>query len=77
MSVVTTYYNNEAVFSFTSETAFTLPSYNSRAVITLKNLSVPSLVCTCFGSETADGSSTITVGGGATVKIIKGNSPIV
>jgi len=74
MSIDTTYYNNEAVFSFTSETAFTLPSYNSRAVITLKNLSVPALTCTCFGSETVDGASTLTVGGGATVKIVKGES---
>ena len=74
MSIVTDYYNNEAVLSFTSETAFTLPSYNSRAVLTIKNLSTPSLTLTPFGSETIDSASTLVVGGGATVKLIKGES---
>lgn len=74
MSIVIDYYNNEAVFSFTSETAFTLPSYNSRPVITLKNLSTPALTCTCFGSETCDGASTLVVGGLSTAKIVKGES---
>lgn len=74
MSVQTDYYNNEAVFSFTSETAFTLPSYNSRAVITLKNLSSPILTLTCFGSETIDGNSTYVVGGNSTATIVKGRS---
>lgn len=74
MSVATTYYNNEAIFSFTSETAFTLPSYNSRAVITLKNLSSPSLTFTPFGSETIDGASTLVLGSYATAKLVKGVS---
>lgn len=74
MSIVTDYYNNEAVFSFTSETAFTLPSYNSRAVITIKNLSSPSLTLTPFGSETIDGAATYVVGGTSTAKIIKGET---
>lgn len=74
MSIVTDYYNNEAVFSFTSETAFTLPSYNSRAVIGLKNLSAASLTLTAFGSETIDGSSTYVLAGNSTAKIIKGES---
>lgn len=74
MSISTDYYNNEAVFSFTSETAFTLPSYNSRAVITIKNLSAPDLTLTAFGSETIDGNPTYVVGGNSTAKIVKGDS---
>lgn len=74
MSIVTDYYNNEAVLSFTSETAFTLPSYNSRPVLNIKNLSTPSLTLTAFGSETIDGAATYVVGGGGTIKIIKGES---
>lgn len=74
MSIVTDYYNNEAVFSFTSETAFTLPSYNSRAVITIKNLSSPDLTVTAFGSELIDGNATYVVGGNSTAKIVKGET---
>lgn len=74
MSIQTDYYNNEAIFSFTSETAFTLPSYNSRPVITLKNLSAPALTLTAYGSETIDGASTYVVGGGSSAKLSKGES---
>jgi len=74
MSIVTDYYNNEAVLSFTSETAFTLPSYNSRAVLTIVNLSAPALTLTAFGTETINGSSTFVVGGLSTAKIVKGES---
>lgn len=74
MSVQTDYYNNEAVLSFTSETAFTLPSYNSRAVLNLKNLSSPSILITPFGSETVDGASGFVLGGLSTAKLIKGET---
>ena len=74
MSIQVDYYNNEAIFSFTSETAFTLPSYNSRPVITLKNLSAADLTLTAAGSETIDGASTYVLKGGSTAKIAKGES---
>jgi len=74
MSLVTDYINNEAIFSFTSETAFTLPSYNSRNVITLKNLSAPALTLTAAGSELIDGNSTYVLGGNSTAKIVRGEA---
>lgn len=74
MSITTDYSNNEAVFSFTSETAFTLPSYNSRNSISFVNLSSPALTLTAFGSELIDGNATYVVGGNSTAKLVRGTS---
>ena len=74
MSKVTDYVNNEAVISFTSETAFTLPSYNTRTSLTLKNLSSPLLTLTAAGSELIDGVATLVLPGLATVKLVRGEA---
>ena len=74
MSIVTDYQNSEAILSFTSETAFTLPSYNSRSSLTVKNLSAPSLTLTAYGSELIDGSATFVLGGLSTAKLVKGEA---
>jgi len=74
MSIVTDYTNNEAILSFTSETAFTLPSYNTRNPITVKNLSTPALTLTAFGSELIDGAATYVLTGLSSAKLVKGEA---
>jgi len=74
MSVQTDYTNNEAIFTLTGETAFTLPSYNTRNPITIKNASYPSVTLTAAGSETIDGAATLVVNGKSSVKIVKGET---
>ena len=74
MSITADYVNNEAIFSFTSETAYTLPSYNSRDSITLKNLSAAGLTLTAFSGQTIDGASTYVLRGNSTAKIVRGES---
>ncbi len=72
MSIQTDYSNNEAIFSFTDETAFTLPSYNTRDSLTIKNTTASALTLTAFGTETIDGGATFVVGGYSTAKIVRG-----
>jgi hypothetical protein len=74
MAVVTTYQNNEAIFAFTSVTAFTLPSCRSRSSIVIKNSSGPVLTLTAFGTETIDGASTYVVPGSSTIKIVRNST---
>lgn len=74
MSTVTTYNNAECFITLTSETAFTVPSYNSRNNITFKNASAAACTLTAFGTETIDGASTYALPGYSSVKMVRGDS---
>lgn len=74
MSIQADYVNNEAIFAFTGETTYTLPSFNSRDSITIKNLSYPSLTCTPAAGQTIDGASTLVVKGRTSAKLVRGES---
>lgn len=74
MSSVTTYNNAECFITLASETAFTVPSYNSRNVLTIKNASAAACTLTAAGSETIDGASTYSLDGYCAVKLVRGDT---
>jgi len=74
MSSATTYNNAECFITLTGETTFTVPSYNTRNVVTVKNASLPTCTLSFTGAETADGASTYTLYGKCAVKFVRGDS---
>lgn len=74
MSSVTTYNNAECFITLTGETTFTVPSYNSRNAVTVKNASLPTCTLSFTGAETADGATSYTLYGKCAVKFVRGDS---
>ena len=57
-----------------TESTYEIPAFGSRDVVLFKNATAADMTLTCYGSDTVDGETSLTLKGFATVELIRGGT---